>query len=160
MLVVGIDPGYGRCGVAVVKRHLGKDTLLHSMCIETPSTLEFSERLFMVGEIIDQIIVQYCPDSIALEEIYFSSNQKTAINIAEVRGMILYIARKNNIPVSEHNPVRIKIAMTGHGKASKDQVITMVERIIKPERPITYDDEYDAIAVALTHLAEYKNTKK
>jgi crossover junction endodeoxyribonuclease RuvC len=159
MRVLGIDPGYGRCGVAVVEKSTGVESLLYSNCIETEVTLSFSERMREVANGVLGLISSYSPDVIAIEEVYFSKNQKTVLHVAEIRGMLLYLAVSNHIPVEEYNPLRIKVAMTGYGKATKDQVIQMIERLVKPEKTITHDDEYDAIAVALTHIAETRSHK-
>lgn len=155
MRVLAIDPGYGRCGVAVVEKGKdGKEILLYSDCIETGAQEPFVERLANVGIEIGRLITEYTPDHIALEELFFSTNQKTALRTAEVRGMILYVAHTNDIPVFEYNPGRIKIALTGDGRAGKDAVARMVARLVPLSDKKTRDDEIDAIAIALTHTAE------
>jgi len=156
MRVLGIDPGFGRCGVAVIDHNNGKDVLLFSDCIETPTTNTFHERLLLVGKAVEDIIERYKPTDAALELIFFSKNQKTALQVAEARGVLLYVLLRNGLEVSEHNPMEIKIAMTGYGRASKNQVMEMVQRLIITNHPITHDDEYDAIAVALTHTATHR----
>lgn len=157
MRVLSIDPGFGRCGVAVVERGGGgKEVLLYSDCIETPAKDGFLERMAGVGAEIERLVKEFRPNAFALEEVYFSTNQKTVFRVAEVRGMLLYIAHTNGIPVFEYNPGRIKIALTGYGRATKDQVTAMVEKLVRLPNKKMLDDEYDAVAVGLTHLAEHR----
>lgn len=162
MRVLAIDPGYGRCGVAVLEGDGSRSALLYSHCIETASKEKFSERLLAVGNEIARLIGMYRPERIALEEVYFSNNQKTALQVAEVRGMILYIAASHHLPLSQFNPSRVKIALTGEGRATKEQIMKMVGRLVRLEKTPERDDEYDAIALGLTALAEerYTNVRK
>ena len=157
MKVLGIDPGYGRCGLAILEGDGSHPRLTYSTCVETKSTDEFSRRLLEVGDAIVQTILKHKPELIALEELYFSNNQKTALNVAEARGMILYIAAKHNIPLREFNPMTVKVAITGYGRANKTDVTKMIERLVHIETPLQYDDEYDAIAVGITALAHARN---
>ncbi len=155
MRVLAIDPGFGRCGVAVVERGQdGKDVLLYSDCIETSAKEVFLERLAEVGTEVERLLTLYKPDAFAIEEVFFSTNQKTALHTAEVRGMLLYVAYIKGIPIYEYNPGRVKIALTGYGNASKDQVTAMVHKLTNITKSPMLDDEYDAIAIGLTHLAE------
>lgn len=157
MKVLGIDPGYGRCGIAVVERIGSKESLVFSDCIETSADLPFAQRLKAVADRVIDAIRVYGPEAIAIEEVYFSKNQKTAFHVAEVRGMLLYLAVNANLPVFEYNPLSIKIAITGYGRSNKEQVTAMIERIVRPNKKIRIDDEYDAIAVGITHLASAKS---
>ncbi len=154
MRVLAIDPGYGRCGVAVMEHQNPKPQLVYSACIETSSQMTFTERLHAVGSEIERLITLHHPDIIALEELFFTNNAKTAIHVAEVRGMLLYIAHSHRIPVREWNPLAIKVAVTGYGRATKEQVTKMTGLMVDiPNRKIL-DDEYDAIALGITALAE------
>ena len=161
MKVLAIDPGFGRCGVAVLDGNSTKSALLYSACIETSSKKTFFERIIEIGTVIESLINEYNPECVALEEVYFSTNQKTVFHVAEVRGAILYIALSHKLPVHEYNPNSVKIALVGYGRATKDQVTAMVERLIEMPKKKRLDDEYDAIAVGLTALAQesrnYKN---
>jgi len=159
MKVLAIDPGFGRCGVAIVEQQQrGKETLLYSDCIETKSKEGFLERIAEIGTEIERLIALYTPDDFAIEEVFFSTNQKTVLRTAEVRGMLLYIAYKNGLNVHEYNPGRVKIALTGYGRATKDQVTTMVGKLVEIKKTVILDDEYDAIAIGLTHCAEHRST--
>lgn len=154
MKVLAIDPGYGRCGVAVLERaHGEKEVVLHSDCIETSAKSTFPERLAKVVAECKNLIEKYSPDALAIEKLYFSTNQKTAMQVAEVRGAIIGTAAELGIPVSEYTPGEIKSAAGGSGSADKRQIITMLHMLVKIEKKIKHDDEYDAIAVGVTHLA-------
>ena len=158
MKVLAIDPGYGRCGVAVLERNGSeKETLLYSACIETPKDTEFTARLGTVANECARLAKKYKPDAVALEKLYFSTNQKTAMRVAEVRGALIQAATSLGIPVFEYTPREIKSAAGGHGAAAKEQVAKMLHALVKIEKEIKHDDEYDAIAVGVTHLARHRN---
>jgi crossover junction endodeoxyribonuclease RuvC len=153
MKVLAIDPGFGRCGVAVLEGTGTQATLHYSSCIETAPKSEFSKRLLFIANELLRLIADYSPETIALEEIYFTNNAKTAIHVAEIRGMLIYLATAHGIPLVEYNPLAIKIAITGYGRATKEQVTKMVEKLVVLPKKKMLDDEYDAIAVGLTALA-------
>src|SRR3989344_206192 len=153
MKVLAIDPCYGRCGIAILERVGAKDILIYSDCIETSAATEFTERLNAVAQDCRRILALHKPDCVALEKLYFSNNQKTAMRVAEVRGAILSLAGEHVLPVSEYTPGEIKSAAARHGGADKKQVIKMLHALIKIEKVIRLDDEYDAIAIGVTHLA-------
>ncbi|MCE9541784.1 crossover junction endodeoxyribonuclease RuvC [Candidatus Kaiserbacteria bacterium] len=153
MKVLAIDPGYGRCGVAVVHKDGGRESLLYSDCIETSATAEFSDRLNTVAKECDRLIALHAPDCVAMEKLFFSNNQKTAMRVAEVRGAILAIAGARGIRVFEYTPGEIKSAAAGSGSADKKQVIKMLHALMRIDKIIRLDDEYDAIAIGVTHLA-------
>jgi crossover junction endodeoxyribonuclease RuvC len=156
MRILAIDPGYGRCGVAIIEGSPTAANLLYSNCIETAANTDFSDRLQAVGDEIVRLIKEYRPEKVALEELFFSGNQKTALNVAEVRGMLLYIAASNSLPVTQFNPGAIKIATTGYGRATKTQVIKMTEKLVRLPKKEMLDDEHDAIALGITALANEK----
>lgn len=158
MRVLAIDPGFGRCGVAVLERAGGKETLLTSDCIETSASLPFPERLAQVLAACTVLADRFSPDALALEKLYFSNNAKTAMQVAEVRGALLGLAGTRGLPVSEFTPGEIKSAVAGSGRADKKQIAKMIHLLVKIEKPIRLDDEYDAIAVGLTCLARTKLT--
>lgn len=146
MRILGIDPGYDRVGIAVIE---GK-TLLHSECFSTSPKDEFHVRLKEVGQRIHEVIVEFSPDTMALESLFITKNQKTAMKVAEARGVISYEASLKNIPIHEFSPPQIKVAVTGHGGSDKTAIIKMIPLLIKMPSKKALDDEYDAIAVALT----------
>lgn len=153
MKILAFDPGFERLGVAVLERTAGRDTLVHSECLQTPKILSFAERLAALGTEVESLITAHTPDVVALESIFFEKNAKTAINVAAVRGVLAYIAAKRGLPLHEYTPLQVKVAVTGYGKSDKTAVAAMVPRLIAlPERK-RLDDEVDAIAVGLTCLA-------
>ncbi len=156
MRVLGIDPGYDRLGIAVMERQGGRDVLLHSDCVLTDKTLPFEARLEAVGTAVEDLIKTWAPTAVALERLFFSSNQRTAMRVAEVRGAMLYLAERHACRVCEYTPQEVKVAMTGHGRSDKKQVTQMVLRLIPNARRNALDDEYDAIAVAATCLASIR----
>jgi crossover junction endodeoxyribonuclease RuvC len=151
--ILGIDPGYGRIGLAVVESLGTSQKIIHSECFETESKLPHSTRLFLVGTRLDEIINEYKPNQIATESLLWSKNKKTALQVAEARGIIIFEAVKNNLKIREFNPNQIKLAITGYGKSDKKQVISMIEKLVKLPTKKRHDDEYDAIAIALTSAA-------
>jgi crossover junction endodeoxyribonuclease RuvC len=154
LTVLGIDPGYDRCGVGVVKKdERGKEAVLFSTCIQTDSTSSFESRLASIGKEVEHIISFYKPDIIALESLFFNTNNTTAMNVAGVRGVIAYIAHAHNTPLKEFTPLQTKLSITGYGRSTKDQIISMVERLVTLEKKKRLDDEYDALAIALTCIA-------
>jgi crossover junction endodeoxyribonuclease RuvC len=151
MKILGIDPGYDRLGIAVVD---GKD-LVFSECFTTSAKDIFYKRLAAVGAEISRVLDEYKPDGMAIESLFITKNQKTAMHVAEARGVICYEAGRRGLPIYEYTPGQIKIAVTGHGASDKSQVMKMIPLLVKmpPEKKTALDDEYDAIAVALTCLA-------
>lgn len=152
MRVLGVDPGYGRCGYAVVDHKNGKDILIVAGCIETlPS--EKDDRLLRVGQELRALISTHKPTLIAIEKIYFTKNISTGIGVAEARGIARFLARDAGIPIIELGPAAIKIALTGQGRADKRAVGSMVTRILSLTSPLTPDDAADAAAIAITGIA-------
>lgn len=136
---------------------------MYSDCIRTSAKAEFSERLRQLGTVAEDLIKKWQPDAVALEEVYFEKNAKTAMQVAEVRGMLTYIAAKAGLVVHQYTPAEVKVAVTGHGQSDKRAVAAMVVRlVVLPKNPSTslrvkrLDDEVDAIAVGLTCLASVR----
>jgi crossover junction endodeoxyribonuclease RuvC len=155
--ILGIDPGYERVGIAVIeKQKRGKEILLYSDCFKTDKKLPHGERLVLIAQELKKIIKKYKPDLLGIEKLYFNENQKTAMPVAEARGVIILIAVEGGLQVMEHTPLEIKVAVAGYGRADKKQVIDMVKRLIEIKKTIKLDDEFDAIAVALTTGACYR----
>lgn len=154
MKILSIDPGFERVGIAVIEKTFQKkDTLLYSNCFKTTPRIPLNERIKNIGEEIEKIIKKYKPEALAIEKLYFTTNQKTVMGVAEARGVIIYVATKNNLSIYEYTPPQIKVAVTGYGKASKQMVMSMVPKLIDVNTYINSDDELDAIAIGLTCLA-------
>lgn len=150
MLILGIDPGFERIGCAIVEKTIQGEKLLFSTCLVTDKQDLHEKRLLALAGGLKKIIDAFKPSVMAVEKLFFTTNQKTAIRVAEARGVILLMAAENNMAVLEFTPLEVKMAMTGYGKADKRQVKKMVSSILKMDRPPDSDDEIDAIAVALT----------
>ena len=154
LIILGIDPGYDRVGIAVVEKKQGtKEVLINSECLQTSSKDDFYTRLGQVGAKVAEVIEKYSPDALAIESLFITKNQKTAMRVAEARGVIAYEAVRAGIAIHEYTPLQIKIAVTGHGGSDKTQVMKMIPLLIRLSSKKALDDEYDAIAVALTCLA-------
>lgn len=153
MKVLAIDPGYDRIGLAILEKGLTGEILHYSKCLETDRKKDFNERILEVGSFVENTILKYQPDTLAIETLFFNQNIKTAIGVAEARGVIIYLAKKHNCQVYEFGPQEIKVATTGYGKSDKKAVIGMVKRLIKNVPDQALDDEYDAIAIGITCIA-------
>lgn len=156
--VLAIDPGYERVGIAVIEKDsFGKEKLLFSECFKTTTDTSFAIRLRKIGQEVARVIEIYRPKFLAIEKLYLSVNQKTAMGVAEARGVIIYSAGLYGLEIFEYTPPEIKLAVTGYGKADKKMVMNMVLKLIKTRDQTTSDDELDAIAIGLTFLACQKS---
>ena len=153
MRVIGIDPGYDRLGVAILEKVAGKEQVIFSICIQSDRALPLPNRLFSVGHELNSVFTRFSPDTLAIETLFFNKNVKTALGVAQARGMVLYLAQFHNCSVHEYGPQEVKVAVTGYGKSDKQAVIAMVKRLATHVPEAAHDDEYDAIAVGLTCLA-------
>lgn len=159
-IVLAIDPGYDRLGVAVIEEIKGKQTLLYSDCVTTDKKLPHARRLALVGEAIGELIKIWEPNVVAIEELFFSKNVKTALLVSQALGVITYEAARNGLKIFFYKPVEVKIAVTGYGASDKTHVLSMVPKLIKMDAKKRHDDEYDAIAVGITHLASFRHYGK
>ncbi|MBX4200109.1 crossover junction endodeoxyribonuclease RuvC [Candidatus Parcubacteria bacterium] len=155
-IVLGIDPGFDRIGIAILSRENSKEKLLYSACISTNRKENQSERLAHIGREVKKIISEWRPTELCIEKLFFNQNITTALRVAEARGVILYEAEKAGLLVFEYNPQQIKIAVTGYGKAAKRQMQDMTMKLLGIRSKPKFDDEADAWAVALTHLAHQR----
>lgn len=153
MRIIGIDPGFDRVGVAIVEKEYSRDTLVYSTCIVTNRADSFVDRLTTIARELRAILQEYQPNTCAIETLLFAANKKTAMQVAEARGVILFTAREAGLEIAEYSPLQIKTAMTGYGKAEKSQVEAMVRQLVNVSKGKRLDDEMDAIAVGLTGLA-------
>jgi crossover junction endodeoxyribonuclease RuvC len=157
MITLGIDPGIGRCGWAVVESvNSSKAKAIKYGCIETSSTKKTEERLLEISCEIDKLIKENNPEVLAIEELFFGTNSKTAFVVGQARGVILLEASRNKMPIFVYTPLQVKIALTGYGRADKNQIAQMVKVILKLEKIPKIDDTSDALAVALTHVFSAK----
>lgn len=165
MKILGIDPGYERLGIAILEKNKrDKEKVLFSECFKTSAKLSFPERLFLIGQEIRNIIEKFEPEVLAIETLFLNTNQKTVMRVAEARGVVVYEASKSKLKIFEASPLQVKMATTGYGKATKEQVIKMVGILLKTNNTEVNsriekksDDELDAIAIALTAFAYIRN---
>jgi len=153
MRVIAIDPGYDRCGVAILQRGAKGEELLYSACITTTKEKTFSERLAQVMGEVRAVIEMHTPTEMALERLFFNKNQKTAMMVAEIRGALMGLGAELNLEVHEYTPGQVKVAVTGDGRSDKRQVAFMAQKLLRIQKKGLKDDEYDAMAVGITHLA-------
>lgn len=154
MKVLSIDPGFERLGIAVIEKLKGeKEKLLFSECFETEKKLSFEKRLVLLGEHLEKILLEFSPDHLAIESLFLNTNQRTAMHVAEARGVIIYAGVKAGLQLFEYAPPQIKVAVAGNGRADKKAITKMIPLLLKIEKQIKRDDEYDAIAIGLAHLA-------
>lgn len=157
MKILGIDPGYDRLGIAVIEKPTkGRETVIYSACFSTSKKETIYWRLNEIGKKVANTMDKFKPNAVALETLFITKNQKTAMRVAEARGIIIYESIKRNLPIFEYSPMEIKMAITGDGTSDKIRMVKMVHLLVKiPKKK--FDDEYDAIAVALTCSARMKN---
>ena len=152
MRVLAIDPGYDRLGLAVVEGNPSAPDLVWSDCV-IPAKGERQVRLACVYAETAAAIRAHAPNLLAIETLFFSTNVKTALSVAEARGAVLAAAGAAGVLVSEHSPQAVKLAVTGNGRADKAAVARMVPRVIKLAKKKRLDDEFDAIALGIAALA-------
>lgn len=151
-ITLGIDPGYGRMGYAVIEGDVGSERLLDVGCIETSPNNTHAERLCEIANCIRTLFETHQPTRLSIETLFFSKNQTTGLAVAEARGVVLAIAGAFGVEVREFGPGQVKAAVTGYGSADKRQVQEMVKRMLKLDAVPTPDDAADACAVALAGL--------
>lgn len=157
MIILGIDPGTTRTGYAVIEKKDNDNlNILTCGCLESKNK-EQRDRLGNISSLISGLILKYRPEILAIEKLFFTKNAKTAMAVAEARGVIINSANSLNLDILEFTPLEVKTAVTGYGKAEKEQVKKMVCRILKLEKIPKLDDTSDALAIALA--ACYTNQK-
>ncbi len=152
MRVLGIDPGFDRLGLAVLEGDPSRPIHIWSDCIIPPKGTA-DARLAVVHATVVEAILTYAPDLVALETLFFSTNKKTAFGVAEARGAVLSAAGEAKVRVSEHSPGTVKLAVTGNGRADKKAIARMVPKLVNLPPKKRFDDELDAIAIAICALS-------
>jgi len=154
---LGFDPGLATLGYGVIKTDKsGRAEMLDYGIISTPKDENLAVRLCMLEEGINQVIDKFKPDEIAIEELFFAKNVKTGIAVAHARGVLLLTADKKCGRIFEYTPLQIKQALTGYGRAEKNQIQQMVKTFLRLKAVPKPDDAADALAVALTHAQTNK----
>lgn len=152
MRILAIDPGYDRLGMAIVEGNPSKPTVVWSDCV-TPDKDTREKRLARVLIEVENAIQKFKPEALSLETLFFSTNVKTALGVAEARGAILAAAGRASLPIIECSPQTVKLAVTGHGGADKKAIARMVPKLVALPEKKRLDDELDAIAVGIAALA-------
>ncbi len=156
MRTLGVDPGTATTGFAIVEENCKSLKLIDYGCIKTSKAIDMPDRLRIISEKLEAIIEKYNPNNIAVEDLFFCNNAKTAIKVGQARGVILLVAALAKLKVFEYTPLQVKMALTGYGKADKKQVQYMVKKILGCKDVPKQDDASDAIAIAICHLNSHK----
>ncbi len=151
MVILGIDPGTATTGFGIIKQDKTKNGfgILNFGVITTDKKLTDAKRLAILGQDMEELIKKYKPDAIGIEKLFFTTNQKTVMTVSQARGVILYLAQKQHIPLYEFTPLQVKSFICGYGKADKKQVQFVVQKIFNLKKPPKPDDAADALAIAL-----------
>lgn len=157
MLILGIDPGYAIIGWGVIRYERGRYIPVDFGAVTTAAGLPFNRRLEQIYDELTALLARYSPDAVAVEKLYFQNNQKTAIDVAQARGVTMLAIQKSGTPVYEYTPLQVKSAVTGFGQAQKPQVMEMTKRLLRLKAVPKPDDTADALAIAICH-AQYGGT--
>lgn len=156
MRILGIDPGTGILGFGVIDVEKGKAKLVDAGVIRTPVKEEDAVRLKTIYDELTEIIKHNNPSEIAVEKLFFSTNVKTAMSVAQARGVVLLCGKQAGLNLHEYTPNQIKQALTGYGRADKKQIQEMVRTILQLKSVPKPDDAADALACAITHSMTVK----
>ncbi len=151
--VLGIDPGLTRCGVGVVEGSVGRPLQLVDVgVVRTPADLDLSRRLLRIEQALDALVVRLRPDVLAVERVFSQHNLRTVMGTAQASAIAMLVAARHGLDVHLHTPSEVKAAVTGNGRADKDQVGAMVARVLRLSEPPKPADAADALALAICHL--------
>ena len=149
-VILGVDPGLTRCGVAVIRSLPSRKVeLVHVDTLKTPASEELASRLQFIGEGIEQLIVSHKPAVIAIERVFAQANLRSVMGVAQISGVVLFLAAKHRIPVEMHTPSEVKAAVTGSGRAAKPQIGLAVAKILSLNEVPKPADSADAVAIAI-----------
>lgn len=160
MKILGVDPGIGRCGWGVIEVQSSKFKVQSFGCVETKAGLPIEKRLRQLHDALTKIIKEHKPEVLAIEELFFGANAKTALIVGQARGVALLTAAEKNLSVAVYTPSQVKMALTGYGRAEKNQIGQMVKVLLKLKTIPKPDDTSDALAVALTHAFSWKMSSR
>lgn len=151
MIILGIDPGYAIVGFGVLKYENNRFTVLDFGAITTPAGMEFTERLKSIYEDLSYLFDKYHPEALAIEKLFFNTNKKTAVDVAQARGVILLAAKMHGAECFEYTPLQVKQSVVGYGRAEKKQVQEMTRQLLNLSAVPKPDDTADALAMAICH---------
>ena len=157
MLILGIDPGYAIIGWGLIRFERGRYIPVDFGAITTEAGTPFNRRLELIYDQLTELLDTHHPDVVAVEKLYFQTNAKTAIDVAQARGVTMLALQKHGVPVFEYTPLQVKSAVTGFGQAQKPQVMEMTKRLLRLKAVPKPDDTADALAIAICH-AQYGGT--
>lgn len=160
MRILGIDPGFAITGYSIIDYVGNKFQLITSGAVTTKAGVSFPQRLTKIYDDLNMIIQEYHPEAMAVEELFFNQNTKTAINVAQARGTILTVGCKTGTSTYEYTPLQVKQAVAGYGRADKIQVQRMVKAILNVEKLPKLDDITDSMAIAICHAHSSKFAEK
>src|SRR5437588_6093612 len=152
MIVLGIDPGTADTGYGVVQSVGSRLLALAHGVIQTPAATPLERRLSEIYTRVGELLDGHSPDAIAIEQLYFGANARTAFAVGQARGVVLLAAGQRGIPARSYTPQQVKGAVCGHGRAGKEQVARMVERLLGMTCPPAAEHSADALAVAICDL--------
>lgn len=150
MIVLGIDPGSRRCGYGVVRRDGGRLSVVASGVL-VPGALPVAERLARILDGLGEVIARNAPAEVAVEQVHCGASPRSALVLGQARGVALAVSARAGLPVFEYQPAEVKLAFTGSGRASKEQMVRIARALLGVEAEL--DDEADALALAVCHLA-------
>lgn len=153
MKILGIDPGTATTGFGVVEKVDGSLKALDFGVITTKQNLPMPERLAILYNDLEKLIKTAKPDWLAVEQLFFATNAKTAISVGQARGIVLLLVHKNHLSLAEYTPLQVKQAVTGYGQATKKQIQELVKTLLKLKTTPKPDDAADALAIAICHSA-------
>jgi len=157
LIILGIDPGVATVGFGIISETGGVPEARRYGVLTTPAGIRLALRLAQIHSDVSELITAFKPDSIAVEELFFNTNLKTAIAVAHGRAAVIMAGEKHGVPMYEYTPLQVKKAVVGYGRASKKQVMDMVRRLLSMDQPPKPDDAADALAVAICH-ARFSNS--
>ncbi len=155
MRILGIDPGYAIVGYGVIDYIGNKFKVIEYGAIITNAGEEMNSRFKSIHDDLNEIIERNNPEFMAIEELFFNSNQKTAINVAQARGVLLLSALNHGVRIYEYTPLQVKQAVAGYGRAEKQQIQQLVKTLLNLEKVPKPDDTADALAIAVCHAHSY-----
>ena len=159
MIILGIDPGTAAMGYGIIETKRGKYKALGYGCIKTTPKTLFPQRLKIIYQELGRIIQEYSPDIIAMEQLFFARNARTAISVGQAQGMIFLAAADADLEVLRYPPLQIKMTLTGKGRAEKSKVQKKIKRLLRLQKIPRPVDASDALAVALCHIFLSKSKK-
>lgn len=159
MIILGIDPGTATTGYGLIKKTGPKLELIDYGCVLTAAKMPLPDRLEILSKELEEIIRKYRPVQMAVEELFFAANSKTALSVGHARGVILLEGKKQGLDLFEYTPLEVKMAITGYGRAEKRQIQEMVKALLLLQDIPKPDDAADALAVAICHANTCKNLK-